>query len=291
MPRRSAVIVLFALSLVTVSLSGCHRKPDLAHRVQDRIHAKLPAATVNVRDSSTLEVKLGEQAATISLDNLAMICQRSPDQCDEMIDRYVQNLASLGEAEKPVAPDELRVVLRSRQTVEDNKRAILEKSPPDKVADNQLVTFPFVGDMMLVLVRDMPEGIGLMNHGALAKMPLDEAKARAIGTANLEKALGSLPTEPAAPGVFRVRANDSYEAARILVPKLWDGLAKQVSGELLVVAPTRDIVYAAGSQDAAAVTAMRALAKKDFEAGPYSLSTAVLRRTDAGFVLAAAPSR
>ncbi|MDF2698006.1 MAG: hypothetical protein K0S65_6389, partial [Labilithrix sp.] len=149
---------------------------------------------------------------------------------------------------------------------------------------------PFQADMMLVLVRDMPDGIALMTHGALGKMQLDDGKARAIGTANLEKALGSLPTEPAAPGVFRVRANDNYEAARILVAKLWDGLAKQVSGDLLVVAPTRDIVFATGSKDAGAVAAMNALAKKAFDAGPYSLSTAVLRRTDAGFVLASAPT-
>ena len=173
---------------------------------------------------------------------------------------------------------------------EDNKKVITQKSPPDKLADNQLVTFPFQADMMLVLVRDLPDGTALLTHGTLLTMQLDEGKARAIATANLEKALGSLPTELVAPGVYRVRADDSYDAARILVAKLWDGLAKQVSGDLLVVAPTRDVVFATGSKDAGAVAAMNAIAKKEFDAGPYALSTAVLRRTDAGFVLASAPT-
>jgi hypothetical protein len=80
--------------------------------------------------------------------------------------------------------------------------------------------------MMLVVVRDMRDGIALLSNGALGEKQIDAAKARAIGTANLEKALTTLPTEQAAPGGFRVRTDDNCEAARILVPTLWDGLAK-----------------------------------------------------------------
>jgi uncharacterized protein YtpQ (UPF0354 family) len=274
-----------AMLLTSSALPGCKRQPDLAQRVQDRIHARLPAATVQVKDAATLEVKVGENQVSVSLDNLATICKNDPDRCDETIDRLVQNLEQMDQLEKPAAVDELRAVLRSQQMVEETRKTIAQKSPPDKLADNQLVVFPFQADIMLVLVRDMPNGIAMLTHGTVAKMQLDENKARAISIGNLERSVRTLPTEVAAPGVFRVQANDSYEAARILVPKLWDALAKQVSGDLLVVAPTRDVVFATGSKDAAAVMSMNALARKAFDAGPYPLSTAVLRRTDTGFVL------
>lgn len=269
--------------LLALSAAGCGKK-DLAHRVQARIHAKVPDSTIVIKDASTLEVKVGDEKVTVSLDSVATVCKNDPDHCDEMIDRVAQNVVDMGEPEKPAQPQELRAVLKSKAVVEDNRRAIAAQSPPDKLADNQIVTFPFQGDIMLVLVRDMPNGIAMLNHGALGELHMDEEKARVTGLANTEKALTSLPTESAGPGIFRVRANDSYEAARILVPRLWDALAKQVVGDLLVVAPTRDIVFATGSKDAAAVASMNAMAKKAWVEGPYSLSTTVLRRTDAGFV-------
>lgn len=289
MLRRPLTTLAFAVCLAPALLTGCKRQPDLAHRVEAQIHARLPAAKVTVKDASTLDVAIGEQKVTVNLDNLATNCTKLPSECDSGIDHLVNNLARLGEPEKPVTTAELRLTPRARKTVEDNKKLIAEKSPPDKLADNQLVVYPFQADIMLTLVRDMPDGIAVMNHGALVGMKLDDEKARTIALANLEKELTSLPTVQASPGVFRVRANDNYEAARILVPKLWDGLAKQVNGDLLVIAPTRDTVFATGSKDTAALAVMIVLAKKEFDTGPYSLSTAVLKRTDAGFVVTTPP--
>lgn len=105
----------------------------------------------------------------------------------------------------------------------------------------------------------------------------------------MARVLSSLPTEPAAPGVFRVHSGDSYEAARLLLPQIWEPLSRQVSGDLLVVAPTRDVVFATGSADPAAVASMSKLAKEAFDAGPYPLSTSVLRRTESGFVAVRSP--
>lgn len=93
-----------------------------------------------------------------------------------------------------------------------------------------------------------------------------------------------MPTEAAGSGVLRVRAGDDYEAARLLLPELWDDVARRVQGDLLVVASNRHTVFAAGSKDAAAVTRMKELAEKSFAKDGYPLSTVVFRRTEKGFV-------
>ena len=79
------IYALTALALIT----GC--KKDLAHRVQDRIRQSDPDIVVTIRDSSTLDVKAGEQKVTVSLDNVATICKNEPDHCDDAIDRVVKN--------------------------------------------------------------------------------------------------------------------------------------------------------------------------------------------------------
>lgn len=275
-----------AFALAFGMLSGCKRTPGLDQRVRDRIQTELPAANVVIQDPATLEVKVGGQTVTVSLDNVSVICRDKPTLCDEAIERLVQNLAALDQMDRPAVADELRVVLQSEQTVENYRKALDAKSAPERRDDNAFVTFPFQGDLVAVMVRDLPDGIALVNRRELANMQLDAERARTVGVANLEKSLGAISTEMAAPDVFRVHAGDSYEAARLLVPKVWDGLAKQVPGDLLVVAPTREIVLATGSGNPTAVAAMRALAKTMFDAGPYALSTMVLRRTDAGFVVA-----
>jgi len=280
----------FVLALALALLAGCKRQPPLAQRVRDRIQSNLPAATVVIVDESTLKVTVGTESATVSLDNLSVACSNEPGRCDELTDRFAQNLSSVVRPRKPIVAEDLRVMLYAKQTVDAYQKAIVPKSPVGSAAQ-ELVASPFQADMMLVLVRDMPDGVELVNRGALGEVKLDAEAARAVAGANLERALRSLPTESAAPGVFRVRAGDSYDAARILLPKLWSALSKEVSGDLLVVAPTRDVVFATGSKDPAALVAMSALAKKAFDAGPYPLSTSVLRLTDTGFVSDSAPPR
>jgi uncharacterized protein YtpQ (UPF0354 family) len=85
----------------------------------------------------------------------------------------------------------------------------------------------------------------------------------------MAEALTTLPMDTAAPGVLRIHPNDDYEAARLLVPRLWDDVARRVEGDLLVIAPNRQTVFATGSKDAAAVARMKELASKSFTTEEY----------------------
>ena len=111
----------------------------------------------------------------------------------------------------------------------------------------------------MVLVTDLPDGIAFLNHGDMRTLGLDYAQARALAQSNMATALVSVPTETAAPGVLRARANDDYEASRLMLPQLWNEVARRVNGELLVIASNRHTVFATGSKDAAAVVALIAV--------------------------------
>jgi uncharacterized protein YtpQ (UPF0354 family) len=161
---------------------------------------------------------------------------------------------------------------------------IVASSPPDKREGNGLFLAPFAGDVITVIVVDLPDGIAMLNHADAKRLGKGEAELRDLARANMAKALAPLPTELAAPGVLVVHAGDDYEAARLLVPQIWDDAAKQVKGDLLAVAPNRDVVFATGADDVVGVARMKELAAASYAGHAYPISLTVFRRTAAGFV-------
>ncbi len=65
--------------------------------------------------------------------------------------------------------------------------------------------------------------------------------------ANL-KARSTLPFEEAAPGVFVSPYHDTFDASRLALPELFAGL--KVKGQPVALAPTHDIVFVTGDDDA-----------------------------------------
>ena len=286
MRTRWAVVVAAALFLF---VSAC-KKQDLAHRVQAKLASAMPGVTIDIVDDSTLRVKRsGGAEETLSLDNLRLICTNDARNCDGAIDRLVTNTAALKGEAPPLDRKAVRAVLKSREAIE-TVRALVAKTPPDKRAGNEPCTEPFGGDLFVFLVNDMPDGMAMLRHSDLETLGLDPTQARALAQTNLKAALTAVPTEPAGAGVLRVRAGDDYEAARLLLPELWDDIARRVQGDLLVIASNRHTVFAAGSKDPAAVARMKELAEKSFAKDGYPLSTTVFRRTEKGFVPASTGS-
>ncbi len=68
-----------------------------------------------------------------------------------------------------------------------------------------------------------------------------------------------------APGLFVCDANDSYDAARLVCPSTFDSL--NVEGDLVVMAPQRDMLLAAGSDDFSGLLAMAELARHGIASG------------------------
>ena len=108
---------------------------------------------------------------------------------------------------------------------------------------------------------------------------------RALALHNLRKAGSALAPEaveqPA--GVYMLATGDSYDAARLLLPELWAPLAKQVDGRLVVVAPTRDVVFATGSKNAAGLAGLRRVAEGLVGTEAYPLSTQLLQWSPSGW--------
>ena len=101
---------------------------------------------------------------------------------------------------------------------------------------------------------------------------------------NLAACCSELPVQPVedGPGLFQVWVGDSYEAARLLLHEPWGALADTVPGDLVVAAPSREVVLFTGSEDSTGLFLLNELATEMTESA-HGLSSQLLHWTPEGW--------
>jgi hypothetical protein len=276
-----------ALALVLVSSVGCrrHRAEDaFSERVAARARRQPGVRTVRVTDRFQLTIAPAKgEDVRMYLDNLWLDCQSRPEACDDSIERALRLHGGQMFDDAFVKGETVRAVLKDRLWMEnvDKVMKAAHKSG-DKDADNALVSRPFVADLSVVYVFDLPDGMRMISHGDLTKLKLDVDGLHKLAVANLETNLPPLSSEPIDAGatVHVVHVGDSYEASRLILHDRWAEVAKQVKGDLIVSAPSRDFVYFTGSREDLA--GLRALAAQSADQG-HALTATLLRWTAQGW--------
>jgi uncharacterized protein YtpQ (UPF0354 family) len=284
-------ILCFCLIALAAACSKKKEEPrdSLARQVEVKIKKIAPKFEVTVTDPATLKVKTDlELEATISLDNLKLACQSDPPACPAMTDNFSEKIvSSLKAAQGPaeLKPEMIRAVLKNQEYM-DGLKEVYNQSPPEKRADNKVVSRKFMAGLHIVYVVDSPGSMRQLSVGDMQDMKLTPEKVHALALANMERALGDIPKAdaPELPGLFVVTAGDSYEAARFLLHKKWEKIAKEVEGDLIVAIPTRDLVFFTGSADENRVRILFEMAKRVVEREPYSLTDKLFKWTPEGWV-------
>jgi hypothetical protein len=147
------------------------------------------------------------------------------------------------------------------------------------------LSYDFDDGLTIEVVIDMGDRMSpIMRHQVRAG---DDRDLLDVALANLEAA-SVAPFERIRSGVYRAAWNDGYSASRLLLPALFEGLI-ELEGEVLVFAPTVDMMLIVGAEDrdaiAFALSACEQLAVR--AASPYAWRETLYGfpwiRTPAGF--------
>ncbi len=287
MPRFHArTIPLLATGLATLVLAlACGSgEPSLDQRVVAEIQAMHPQLTVEITGPDELTVTgPDELELALFLDNLRLGCDADPDACDELIDRRVRSLTDHEGASTDAA--QLRPVLKHAEYLVQADRYVAESEDPEAAAASTLLRSPWQGELYVVWVLDRPDSMAMVAQGDLEDLGLTREAMEAKALANLKACCSELLVQPLPeiPGLFQVAVGDSYEAARLLLIEPWGALAETVKGELIVAAPTRDLVLYAGSEDQDALMALAIISQQAAQ-DAYGLSGQLYRWTPEGWV-------
>ena len=252
--------------------------PGFTDAITEQFRTALPDEHVVLVAPQRLTI--GNAGASVSLARLWQYCQQEPAHCDAQAATFVSGMAkSFAEMNKPPAPAQVRLVLRSaaaaRQLVGNSRGTGLN-----------LQVQPFVDGVVSVVVIDSPTSLRWANGHDADLLKLDPAALRELARANTHAGMAPLVgiAPPAPKGkIGAINGNDAYAASRLLFPADWAPLAKAQDGVLIVATPRPTMVLYVGDDGPESVAALRTLAHDTAQRFPDAIGDALLRWTPEGW--------
>lgn len=200
-------------------------------------------------------------------------CSLSPDDRPKSLRRFVRGWLdahkSTPEEYADVRPDILPAV-RSRNFFESVRLRMMISGDEDTYLQYQT----FGDDLGLGIVYDMPDSMKPISNKELELWGVTFYEALQAARENIRQ----LPPQIIGPkdgeGVYVFTTNDGYDSSRLIILDLIRQF--QVKGDYIAMAPGREMLIVAGSEDPPGLEAMIVLAKKAFEQ-PRAVSGVALR--------------
>ena len=216
----------------------------------------------------------GDKESILFLDNAYQeYCTISSEHRQKALRRFVRGWL---QAHKPapeeyadIRPDILPAV-RSRGFFESARLRMI-------LGDSQDTFLPYqtIGeDLGLGLVYDMPDSMKPISNRELDLWGVTFYEALEAARDNLREVRPMIVGPQDGEGTYVFSSNDGYDSSRLILLDLIRQF--QVKGDYIAMAPGREMLIVAGSEDAPGLEAMVALAKKAFQQ-PRTVSGAALR--------------
>jgi uncharacterized protein YtpQ (UPF0354 family) len=210
-----------------------------------------------------------DNPATVYLDNLWRQIRGGGDGGSELIDRHLNMAVSSGQ----VAPQfEMRQIVPS---VKDSE--YLDHLNSDSVSEH------LVADLWIVYVVDWPDKTVGFAKSEMETLKIRAEDLRQLAVQNLKCILPQVECHGEGPWFF-LKADGTYEASLLLLEDLWEQLDSLVDGDLVAVAPSRDVLLFTGSSSREGLTAIRSKAAQITTNGDHVVSSTLLRRYDKGWI-------
>jgi hypothetical protein len=246
-----------------------------------RIQAQLPDTRVEVDSPLTLKLRQadGEEILQANLDRIFDFCTRAPAHCEDAASQYTSGIAEhLAGREDALEAPMVRVAIRPREYLESAQKQMPADAP-------RILARPLTGELMEVAVVDFPTSIRLFTAADAKALKLTEKAVFELGRNNLRatlKPLGEYP-QPTADASFRYLGDSPYESSRLALHSEWKAIARMLGGELIVAAPSADLLFYGRGGSPTAVGALRTMARKAAGESERPLSTSVFKWTEKGW--------
>jgi uncharacterized protein YtpQ (UPF0354 family) len=142
-----------------------------------------------------------------------------------------------------------------------------------------LVKDHLAADLWIVYAIDEPTRVTTLTPAQFEVLEMRREELLPLAQANLRRILPEIHQHGDGDW-FALLADDTYTASILLLDELWDRLALQVPGDLVVAVPNRSVVLVTGSSSAFGIAQIRAKSAEIEQGGSYAISQTLLRRRD-----------
>ena len=285
----SLFMIVFAIALpVSADSMEPYTLDDAAQLYTARILSMEDIAKVSRHDKENIliEAASGVQL-TANLSNLLLAMNEQPEFADKIIDEFVaamvETIAALElPADTSEQIDNLMPLIRHK-SIFDNSIETMLANAPDALDDQAFYIRPLAGDYAIVLAIDTPTSISYANNKSFADLNLSDDALYKRAVSNLKARLPNKLETAKQENVTFVGLDGFYDASLLLIDDFWKNHAEEMQGDLVMVAPARDMVMFVDSADKTALKIMTEYARNNIEALPHPISDVPLKWTKNGW--------
>jgi uncharacterized protein YtpQ (UPF0354 family) len=242
--------------------------------------AALPGvASISPAADGRLELKTESgRNLTIGLANLFDAIKADPDNKEELVSDHlaaIEKIVAGGTAEErrltnDQFADQLITVVKPLEFLETLEATTNKPGAPEKPP---MIAEPMAGDILVMVGLDSEKHTQIMQSGSGKAYGMSDAQMAARALENLRKKAATLQVQVV--GEFHgILFNDNYAASLIAVPQVWDTLATEFGGDLVVAVPERAMVMFVLASDKDSVAKLRAIAEEPDR--PYPITRQLL---------------
>jgi len=149
--------------------------------------------------------------------------------------------------------------------------------------DDSPVMRPFAADLVVMYAIDLPTHFQFVAYRDLRNASINEEELHSIALRNLSTRVPRIELHGQPPR-YMVTAGGNFEATLLLLDSMWEQFAEQMPGDLLAVAPARDLLFVSASGWDGALSFMQEMANGHLPEKRYALSKCVFARRDGKWV-------
>jgi len=216
-------------------------------------------------EPDTLSLKTAEGTEhKLYLENLWIQCRDDLAEGNEVIERYVAVVKEFGKEIK--ATRDAVVPLIKDQTY------------IDFLGEGTSVPIEHLAaDLWIVYAVDRDTNITSLSEREMIALELPREDLRDLAAENLRNILPPVECHGEGPW-FLLTAGGDYVASLLLLDWVWEFAAERVDGQVVAVAPTRDVVLFTGAGSAEGLAAIRQRARELVSTSDHVVSPTLLRR-------------
>ncbi len=264
------------LVLATVGLcSGCSQSGIVTPREFTREFAEAfrkasPGLKVSIVKDLELKVTSTDgRDSTSFLDNAYDMYKQDPKAKADVIRRFVAaGLETIDTVRDEVDRTRIVPVIKDRPWLEETRQALLSrgaKEVPEHVYED------FSPELIILYAEDSPKNIRYLGPKDLESAKIERSELRALACENLKRLLPKIERH-GTNGLYMLTAGGDYEASLLVLDSIWSGGQMDVSGDVVVAVPTRDILLVTGSQNPQGIEKVKQMVKEASAGGSYRLT-------------------
>lgn len=269
--KRLFQLVLAALGLCAgCSKSGVETPRKFTREFAEALGKANPGSKISVVRDLELKISSAEGLeSTLFLNNAYDVYRQDPDSKADVFRRFV----AAGSGDLDIARggvDRLRIipVIKDRSWLEETRQALLSRGAtkaPEYVCED------FSPDLVVFYAEDSPEKIRYLGPSDLESAKIPRSELRALACENLKRLIPDIESH-GTNGIYMLTAGGTYEASLLLLDSIWSGGQMEVSGDVVVAIPTRDLLLVTGSRNPRGIEKLRQMAGTATAEGSYRLT-------------------